>query len=246
MWGTDLWGAMIWGGAPAVPLLGPLGLVALTASFLLGGVMFQKRRDLRGLTGLLAIALLTAPLMAVAAVSLPYVFTNGQVADADQVNANFAALANGVGGDRFYLKDVQASGVNGGQCTSGSWLTRTLNTAEGDLASVSLASNQFTLQPGTYRFDVRAPAFVSSNHQARLYNVTDALSEITGSTAFSHNGYPSLTTSHIQGIVTLAAETTFEIQHQCTTTHTLDVGFGYAASFGEPEVYTQVYVHKTD
>ena len=244
MWGTDLWGAMIWGGAPAVPLFGPLGLVALTACFLLGGVMLQKRRHLRGLTSLLAIALLTAPLMAVAAVSLPYVFMNGQVADADQVNANFAALANGVGGDRFYLKDVKASGVNGGQCTSGSWLTRTLNTAEGDLASVSLVGNQFTLQPGTYRFDVRAPAFITSQHRARLYNVTDALSEITGSTSFSHNGSPTLATSHIQGIVTLAAETTFEIQQQCTTTHNL--GFGLAASFGEPEVYTQVYVHRTD
>src|SRR5690606_21247003 len=52
-----------------------------------------------------------------------------------------------------YLKDVKPSGTAGGTFTSGSWQTRDLNTIEGDSSFVSLASNQFTLQPGTYHIE---------------------------------------------------------------------------------------------
>lgn len=91
MWGED-WGIMIWGGAAAVPTLGPIGL-AFLAGLLLGSAAFARRtRRIRGIAviGLLAAALV--PLVALASVELPHTFTNGTTADADEVNANFQAI----------------------------------------------------------------------------------------------------------------------------------------------------------
>jgi hypothetical protein len=47
------------------------------------------------------LALVIVPLVAVAAVTLPFTFTNGTVADADEVNANFNALASQMGSEVF-------------------------------------------------------------------------------------------------------------------------------------------------
>lgn len=96
MWGSETWGTMLWGGAPAVPLLGPAGLLLMATSFLIGGYMMQDRRRLNWFSTLGAIALMGMPLAAVATVTLPNVFANGQVADADDVNANFDVLTTAV------------------------------------------------------------------------------------------------------------------------------------------------------
>jgi hypothetical protein len=83
---------MTWGGGAAVPLLSPLGLFALTICFLIGGWMrLHSRRTLV----LISTTLIVAPLIAFAA-SVPNVFTNGTVADADQVNANFTAVTDAI------------------------------------------------------------------------------------------------------------------------------------------------------
>ena len=92
MWGTENWGEMIWGGLQAVPLMGPLGFVAMAACFLVGGYIMQSRHRSRWLTHLAVTAMLVVPLAAVAAGMLPHTFINGTVADADEVNANFSAL----------------------------------------------------------------------------------------------------------------------------------------------------------
>ncbi|MBW2272952.1 MAG: hypothetical protein JRG96_06750 [Deltaproteobacteria bacterium] len=47
MWGSEAWGTMLWGGSISVPLLGPVGLVALAASLLAGGALLRSRRGLR-------------------------------------------------------------------------------------------------------------------------------------------------------------------------------------------------------
>jgi hypothetical protein len=90
MWGQS-WGQMIWGRTPAVPALGAWGAILLGAVLLAFGI-----RRLRGprprVLGALALAL--AILLPLSARALPFTFTNGTVADATQVNANFAALAN--------------------------------------------------------------------------------------------------------------------------------------------------------
>jgi hypothetical protein len=82
---------MIWSGA-MVPTMGPIGWLTLGT---LIGIFAMSRRcafPAAGMTVAL-VAVATVPLAAVAAqIVLPYSFSNGTVADAIQVNDNFATL----------------------------------------------------------------------------------------------------------------------------------------------------------
>lgn len=96
MWGQS-WGQLIWGNGVGKPFAAPaVGLWGvLLFGFLLGVVAVVLLRSGRR-TGLgLFLLLLLIPISAVAGV--PNVFTNGTVADANQVNANFAAVIPVVG-----------------------------------------------------------------------------------------------------------------------------------------------------
>lgn len=90
MWG-DLWGSMVWGGEAGpiqqVPIA-PWALVFLGVLLGVSLVRAQSSRVARVLP--LAVALLV-PVMVVSTPSLIQ-FQNGTVADAEQVNANFASL----------------------------------------------------------------------------------------------------------------------------------------------------------
>ncbi len=93
MWGIESWGEMIWGGGATVPTL-PLGmlLALMFGCFLAGGYFLRpERRDQRGV---FLAALLFAIPISVGALTLPNTFVNGSVADASEVNANFAAVAS--------------------------------------------------------------------------------------------------------------------------------------------------------
>ena len=111
MWGSENWGEMIWGGLRAVPLMGPLGFLAMAACFLVGGYIMQSRYGSRWLTHLAVTAILVVPLAAVAAVILPHTFINGTVADANEVNANFSALVDGVSSNTPVRTLITYSGV---------------------------------------------------------------------------------------------------------------------------------------
>ncbi len=137
--------------------------------------------------------------------------------------------------DYAIFQEQQPSGTDGGTFTSGSWATRTLNTTAASLGTaITLAANQITLAPGTYYIKAYVPANLAGAHQARLYNVTTASTAIVGTSAV--DGY-----SVIEGFVTVAATSVFEIQHQCSTTRATD-GLGKAVSFGENVVYTKVLI----
>jgi hypothetical protein len=91
MWGSANWGEMVWGGVavPTLPL--PMLLLLMGCCFFAGGHLLRPER--RNRRSFLAAALLIMLPLSVAAVTLPYSFQNGTIADADEVNANFAALA---------------------------------------------------------------------------------------------------------------------------------------------------------
>lgn len=145
-----------------------------------------------------------------------------------------------------YIKDIKTTGTSGGTCTAGIWQTRDLNQLSGDTTFVSLSSNQFTLQSGSYSFEAWVPGFVVNNHMALLYNVTQASNDILGQVSFTNSGAPSLTQSMINGPLSLATATTFEIRQNCATTTNI-YGFGYAANFpGVEETYTVVKITKLD
>lgn len=143
-----------------------------------------------------------------------------------------------------YLRDEQATTVNAGGFTSGSWVTRVLNTEVFDTDGfVSLASNQFTLAAGTYFIKGRAPGLRCSTHKLRLQNITDTATVAVGSSAYSNvgtgdgHGYAWLTAR-----VTIAGTKAFELQHRCAVTRATD-GLGVASSIDSTtEVYAEVEI----
>lgn len=140
--------------------------------------------------------------------------------------------------DYIEIRDEKAAGTDAGGFTSGSWQTRDLNTEHTDAGGhASVAANQITLAAGTYECDIMAPAGVVNNHQAKLYNVTDAADTLIGTSAYTGSGDTTYTSSRITGRFTIATQKVFEVRHQCQTTKATD-GFGNACNFGVAEVYT--------
>jgi hypothetical protein len=98
-WGDENWGEMFWGGPqsvvptlPSAALLALAGLLAIAASALLRS-RARARTASRWLAGALALAVIGVPGTAWAAtISVPYSFSNGTIADATRVNANFGTL----------------------------------------------------------------------------------------------------------------------------------------------------------
>jgi len=141
-----------------------------------------------------------------------------------------------------YLSDVKTAGTSGGTFTSGAWRTRDLNTTSGNTSFLTLTSNQFVLQPGTYNIHSSSPAYNIGRHQAKLKNITASSDAIIGSSAYTGAG---VTLSIIQGQIVLIIPTTYEIQHQ--SEGTLSGGLGVSSGGGftvANEVYTQVKIEK--
>lgn len=173
--------------------------------------------------------------------------------DDDEILSDDGTSLNTVGGGAgaaflaAYVKDLKASGVGGGGFTAGADRTRDLNTLEGDhvLMGLTVSSNQFNLPAGTYKINAKAPGYFVNGHQAFLYNVTDAIEEIIGTTAFCAPTSTGITTtSEIDGIVTIATAKDFEIRHRCNTTRAGD-GFGQLVTYGRSNVYTVVEITKS-
>jgi len=117
---------------------------------------------------------------------------------------------------------------NGGTFSSGAWRTRTLNHEISDPDGiVSLSSNQFTLQAGTYVLRYYCPAYIVDDHQCVIYNATDG-SYVDGSLGYnSHTWSNGATSSTSYGCCrfTISSAKAFELRHQCDTSRSTN-GFG--------------------
>ena len=142
-----------------------------------------------------------------------------------------------------YIKDAKASGTAGGTFTSGAWQTRDLNTLSGDIGFVSVSSNQFTLQPGKYKIDASAPAYLCNLHKLKLYNITDSSDAIIGSSEYADVTNLVQNSSFLEDEINISVPTIFEIQHRCSSTQA-STGLGNTATFGVDEIYTQVKLTK--
>lgn len=151
--------------------------------------------------------------------------------------------ANQFGGDYIKLSDVKASSTAGGTFTSGAWRTRDLNTEDHDTGNhCSLAANQFTLPAGTYRIRAACPAYSVDQNRAKLYNITDAIDVILGTSVHSFATGFDDNVSVITGEFTIASSKIFELQHNCITTQAGN-GFGVASGIGA-ELYTVIELWK--
>jgi hypothetical protein len=146
--------------------------------------------DRRLVVGGLLLALLAYPVRLLAgSVTIPNIFTNGQVADANQVNADFAALATAVNDNDSRITALEAAALtvaqrdtltNGGNADalhhhSGAWLPpekpRWLNT----FVKHSTTTNRVTI------LDVAGPGYLQ-DIQTRM--ISDASNPLTKASFF--------------------------------------------------------------
>jgi hypothetical protein len=152
-------------------------------------------------------------------------------------------ILSGIVGGYICLADQKAQNTAGGTFTSGAWRTRTLNTEVTDTGGdCSLASNQFTLTAGTYEVWALAPAHACDRHQARLQNVTDGSTLITGTVGITSGAASVDSVSVVVGRFTVAASKALELQHQCQTSKATN-GFGVESNF-TAEVYSVVVLRR--
>lgn len=143
----------------------------------------------------------------------------------------------------LYVRDEKAQNTVGGTFTSGAWQTRTLNTVKtNEIVGASLAANQVTLAAGIYEIDASAPAGAVNSHQAKLYNVTDAVDLLIGTTEYTDAGTYVMLDSRVRGRFTITATKVIELQHRCQTTRATN-GLGSAANLAT-EVYAELLVRR--
>ena len=151
------------------------------------------------------------------------VFTLPDLADATLLTSNatlgkFASYA--------VISDHKSSGTQSGNFVSGDWRTRDLNTEDLDADGiVSISSNQFTLQAGTYFIKWVCPAYGRSQHQSRLRNITDSTS-FTGTSTYADYNSNVQNTSIGAARFTISGAKVYELQHRCGQSATNNGGFG--------------------
>ena len=142
------------------------------------------------------------------------------------------------------LSDVKASGNAGGTSSSGSWQVRTLNTLSDPTGIVtSLSANQFTLPAGEYYIEASAPAGSSNAHKAKIYNATDLVDALIGSSEQAASTATLSSNSLIKGTISISSTKAFELQHRVAV-GTATNGYGFPSSFSVNEVYSIVKITK--
>lgn len=143
--------------------------------------------------------------------------------------------------------DQKADSDSGGQFTNGAWQTRELNHTiadPDDIVTIPATNDRFTLQAGSYLIEASAPAYKVNNHQARLYNETTGTVVQYGKNAYSDSTENVADESVVVARVTITSETSFKIQHRCTTTKPTN-GYGNTVTgFGGVGIFTVVKIYK--
>jgi hypothetical protein len=141
------------------------------------------------------------------------------------------------------IAEQQSSGTNGGTLTSGAWRTRSLNTEITDPDGiVSISSNAFTLQAGTYLIEWSAVAFQVRRHRTKLRDTTNSADIGFGMSFFTDESTNASNASSGAARLTITSATTYELQHRSSQTESN--GFGTNTGFGDPETYALVKIYK--
>ena len=137
----------------------------------------------------------------------------------------WAAAGGGLYESIAVIADHKAYNVQGGAFNNHAWRTRDFNTEVSDVDGiVSISSNQFILQAGTYTIRWEVEAYGCGSHQSRCYNITDSTTVAWGPCGTDYGSTSSWSGSF--GVTTIAAQKTFEIQHRCDTSYSAGFGVG--------------------
>jgi len=154
--------------------------------------------------------------------------------------------ASGLYSSYAILQDQHSgTSANLGSFTAGDWRTRDINTKVADPDSiVTLSSNQFTLQAGTYLIRYSQTGYAVNRLAVRLRNITDTSTAGFGEAAYYNAGQGNVwSTSGIARVVISGAKT-FELQGRVETTKSSN-GFGFTMINGSCtivsiEIYKEV------
>ena len=116
------------------------------------------------------------------------------------------------------LSHVTAHDVGGGDLTSGAFRTRPLNTEVDPDSIVTLSSNQFTLAAGTYIIDWTCDGYSVDHHVSQIYDITNSATLILGSASYAKSTVNVANVTYGHHVFTITSTTTYELQHQCSTT----------------------------
>ena len=139
--------------------------------------------------------------------------TDGTIVNAD-INASAAIVSTKLSGVQgkfesalLHVRDEKSANTGGGTFTSGSFVTRTLNTVvTNEISGASLTSNQIILPSGTYFIEAFCSAEYVDGHKAKLRNITDSSDTVIGRTARASSSSVNSTTSHVIGRFTITAQ----------------------------------------
>jgi len=142
------------------------------------------------------------------------------------------------------LEHQESDGTAGGTLTQDAWRTRPLNTEVADPDGiVSISSNQFTLQAGTYLIEWRIPGYNCETWQSRLQNITDGSTVAQGESHYTRSLYHQ-DWGEGAARVTISGAKAFEIQQYAYSTQSTN-GMGFATSNSTgTEVYGRVKIYK--
>ena len=161
----------------------------------------------------------------------------GQLEYADASGGKFASYA--------IICDQKGSNVKGGSTSTGTFNTRDLNTELADADGiVSISSNQFTLQAGSYLIRANAPAHAALRHQIIVWNYTDSSITGVGTSEYGATSGATTTRSFVTCRTTISSAKAFEIRHRVGSAKSND-GFGVASDYdAQPCIYTIVEIYK--
>ena len=166
----------------------------------------------------------------------------------------FGSALTGVGYTAWAsVMDRKDASLGGGGFTSGAWRDRDLNAFIDPDDIVSLSSNEFTLQAGTYMIEWICAGYAIERNKTRLYNVTDGEVPDVGPNGGGvtdnqyHGAYNTgMSMNHGSATkLTITSAKAFKIQHYCT--NTISSGFGIGSNdsgFHAYNYYTVVWIYK--
>ena len=106
--------------------------------------------------------------------------------------------------------------TNGGAFTADIDQVRDLNTVASPQPWLTLAANQFTLQPGRYYVSFSAPAFFVHQHQVWLQDVTDG-SQYLGTSEYCAPTDGVSSRSYGSTVFSIDTPHAYELRHRCAT-----------------------------
>jgi hypothetical protein len=136
------------------------------------------------------------------------------------------------------------SGTNGGDATSGAWLSYINNTSiENTIvgASIDTGTGIITLPAGTYRIEAMAVFFQTNRSILRLYNNDSATELKTGLAVNAASTGAEALPSILKYKLVIAVATNILTQYQVSTTNAGD-GLGIDAGLGSVNVYGSIEI----